>query len=131
VAYVLTTIFDGVSAFASLSEPNRQTCVDRAEGEVDQAIAAGGRYTPPLTAFGNVIPQWVAHIAKWIALTEFVGLNPDGAGAFQYNVEEARKQLDRVSRGATIAGAVDSTTTKTEGGAAYWSSGAQGTQTIP
>ena len=129
--YNSTALFAGIACFATLSEPNRQTCVDAAIGEVDQAIAAGGRYTPPLVEYGPMVPQWVAHIAKWIGVTEHVGTNPDGAGAYQYNVEEARKQLAKVAGGATIAGAVDSTPAAVEGGATWWSSGPQGSQTIP
>ncbi len=75
-------------------------------------LAASGRYTLPITAWGDDLRLAVAQLSGWDVMTVVVGINPETpAGAvWQARRDEAQRWLEGVAAGrVSPVGIVDST----------------------
>lgn len=130
MAYATSTDFDNLglpeAAFASLTLAEKNAHLTAASGKIDEAIAMGGRYTPPLTTYGAGVTGYCVDIARWTAIVRR-GFNPDNPGdrAVLLAFEAAEKWLAKLEDGAAIAGVVDATPTDDDGAPAVASDARQ------
>jgi phage gp36-like protein len=85
----------------------------------DGYLSASGKYTLPLTAWGDDLTLAVAQLAAWDIMTVAIGFDPEG-GANANWIErrnEAQRWLEWVAAGKiSPVGIVDSTTDTSESG---------------
>lgn len=102
---------------ASLSSPTINGALDKRSTFALGYLEASGRYTMPLTAWGDDLRLAVCQLVAWDLLTTLVGFNPDDAANSNWRDrrDEALAWLRDVAAGKVIpSGVVDSTASTTE-----------------
>lgn len=106
----LTRLGINSDALAPISTDSKTDMLVACSALVDDAIATGGRYSPPLTTYPWSITLNVCKLAQF-ELISVDGYMPDDDDQVMIRKrwEDANAWLEKLANGAAISGAVDAT----------------------